>query len=332
VLHALRNRIFRGYATAAAVDLRAIVGEANRTDTPLVESIPSMISPFEQDLLRRLARDYYDGASLIVDAGAFLGASTNVFAMGLRERGDVDQLRRRDTKPIQSYDLGLCDDFMATCVNEHSNASLKPGDSFLPYLRENIVGTRDLVHLNEGDICQYAPSGPVEIMFLDVCKTADVNRHTVRAFYPHLVPGRSVLIHQDFVHEWLPWIHVTMGALAPYFKFIGTVAWSGVWLNTKPIPAAILDANPYETNTVAELNKFFDRAIAPLTNAGQRLFVEQARARMLAEKGDKSGVMRLLDRLDTEWQALPPSKSETDLIAKWCPNPAAMREFISGRI
>jgi hypothetical protein len=52
----------------------------------------------------------------------------------------------------------------------------------------------------------------------------------------------------------------------------------------------------------------------------------------LAEKGDKSGVMRLLDRLDTEWQALPPSKSETDLIAKWCPNPAAMREFISGRV
>jgi hypothetical protein len=53
-------------------------------------------------------------------------------------------------------------------------------------------------------------------------------------------PWQSVLIHQDFVHDWLPWIHVTMGALAPYFEFISTVLWSAVWLNTKPIPAAAL--------------------------------------------------------------------------------------------
>jgi hypothetical protein len=112
-----------------------------------------------------------------------------------------------------------------------------------------------------------------------------------------------VLIHQDFVHEWLPWIHVTMGALAPYFEFIGTVTWSAVWLNTKPIPAAALNANTYEIASLAELNAFFDRAIAPIKQPVQRVFLEQARARMLAEKGAKCEALRLLDRIEPEWRA-----------------------------
>jgi hypothetical protein len=204
MLQALKNRLFKPNPSD---HLLAIVRKANGATKPLVNSIPSMISPFEQDLLRRLARDYYGGAGCIIDAGTFVGASTNVFAYGLGERRDVDVIRRRWIKPIQSYDLGICDDIMAGRINDHYDAGLKPGDSFLPYLRRNIAGL-ELAHLNEGDICQYSAESPVEILFLDVCKTKEVSRHTVQAFYSRLIPGRSVLIHQDFVHEWLPWIHV----------------------------------------------------------------------------------------------------------------------------
>jgi hypothetical protein len=137
MLHALKNRFFREYP---ADRLRPIVRAANGATKPLV-SIPSMISPSEQDLLRRLARDYYSGTGLVIDAGVFLGASTNVFAVGLRERPDVDRLRQ----PVQSYDLGVCDEIMAERINDHYQVRLKAGDSFLPYLRENIFGVLDLV-------------------------------------------------------------------------------------------------------------------------------------------------------------------------------------------
>jgi hypothetical protein len=287
-----------------------------------------MINPLEQDLLRRLTRDYYSGAGVIIDAGIFLGASTNVFASSLRERRDLDHLQRKGIKPVQSYDLGICDDYMAKLVNDHYQANLKAGDSFLPYLRKNIAGTLDLVRFYEGDICQYSLGEACEIVFLDVCKRPDVNQHTVRAFYSRLIPGQSVLIHQDFVHDWLPWIHVTMGALAPYFEFIGTVTWSAVWLNTKPIPAVALNASHYESASVAELNAFFDRATAPLKKPLQRVFFEQARARMLAEKGAKSDALILLDRIETEWRALKKVANSESYLLEWT-DPAATRRSLS---
>lgn len=126
-----------------------------------------------------------------------------------------------------------------------------------------------------------------------------------------------MLIHQDFVHDWLPWIHVTMGALAPYFEFIGTVPWSAVWLNTKPIPSAALNANPCESASLAELNAFFDHAITPTNEPLHRVFIEQARARTLADKGAKSDALILLDRIESEWQALKTAANSESHLLEW---------------
>ena len=54
---------------------------------------PSMASRNEKSLLYWLARHVYTGFGVIVDAGVFLGGSTNAFATGLKVRipGEVDR-------------------------------------------------------------------------------------------------------------------------------------------------------------------------------------------------------------------------------------------------
>ncbi len=46
---------------------------------------PGMISNAERSLLFNLAKHYFQNQGTIIDAGAFLGASTVCFAQGLKE-------------------------------------------------------------------------------------------------------------------------------------------------------------------------------------------------------------------------------------------------------
>ena len=48
-----------------------------------VESIESMLTMSERKLLIALARDYYTGDGIIVDAGCFLGGSTLSLCAGI---------------------------------------------------------------------------------------------------------------------------------------------------------------------------------------------------------------------------------------------------------
>jgi|GEM_PF-5072735 len=85
----------------------------------------------------------------------------------------------------------------------------------------------------------------IEIMFLDVCKTPELN-FSMQKLYSRMIPGRSLLIHQDYIHPCLPYIKVTMGYLAEYFEYIGSTRInSAVWLLKKEIPQEILDVDPY---------------------------------------------------------------------------------------
>ena len=108
------------------------------------------------------------------------------------------------------------------------------------------------------------------MLFLDVCKTSEVNAHIIKEFFPRLIPGHSVLLQQDFIHEWLPWIHVTMGLFEPYFQFLGVVGESptAVWLNTRKIPEPTPwevegGSDLYRSARLPRLVELFERGIEP---------------------------------------------------------------------
>jgi hypothetical protein len=266
--------------------LRASLVEANKARAPVIYDVPSIISAAEQSFLFRLAKYYFRGEGVIVDAGVFMGASTKAFVAGLRQRADAHCLRSRRAKPIQSYDLGVCNEDMANRINQRYGSHLKSGDCFLPYLQKNVRGSADLAILNQGDICQYTLSEPCEILFLDVCKTREINWHTVKTFYTRLIPGKSLLIHQDFIHPWLPWIHVTMGWLADYFEFIGTSLFgSAVWLNSRQIVDPGED--PFLAGDSAALERLFNRATSVIKDSAQRGFLDLAHVQLLFLTGRK---------------------------------------------
>ena len=83
----------------------------------------------------------------------------------------------------------------------------------------------------------------IEIMFLDVCKTPEIN-FRIQQLFSRMIPGKSVLIQQDYIYENLPYIKITMGYLRDYFEYIGSIGCSVVFLLKKEIPMNILNINP----------------------------------------------------------------------------------------
>jgi hypothetical protein len=81
-------------------------------------------------------------------------------------------------------------------------------------------------------------------------------------FFPHLIPGRSLVVQQDYLyHHWVGWLHVTMEFYADYFEYVcDTEVNSVVFLNTKKIPETVLRANTVESLSLVEKTMLMDRA------------------------------------------------------------------------
>ena len=177
----------------------------------------TMLSVPEQRLLYTLAKDWFSGAGALVDAGCFLGGSTIALARGLRDRTAMPP-----GTVVHSFDRFILDSFMIRHFCEPGR--FEEGDSFLPMYERNIAGFRDLVEVHAGDVTGfYWLGGPIELLFIDIAKLWSVNDHLVADFFPHLIPGVSLVIQQDYVHEWCPWLHVTMQSLRDYFTPLGFV-------------------------------------------------------------------------------------------------------------
>jgi hypothetical protein len=120
---------------------------------------------------------------------------------------------------------------------------------FSDIVKNNIskLPSTDIINLYIGDILEQEYPEKIEIMFLDVCKTDKVN-FAMQKLFSRLIPGKSILIQEDYIHGWHPYIKLTMGYLAAgeYFEFLGCVSPSLVWLLKKPIPPDVLAINPYE--------------------------------------------------------------------------------------
>jgi len=94
-------------------------------------------------------------------------------------------------------------------------------------------------------------------------------------FFPHLIPGRSLVVQQDYLyHHWVAWLHVTMELYADYFEYVcDTEVNSAVFLNTKPIPESVLRRHSVESLSVDERCVLMDRAAARFEGRKRDLLV-----------------------------------------------------------
>jgi hypothetical protein len=249
----------------------------------------TMLSTSERALLYWLARDYYTGAGEIVDGGCFVGGSTLALAYGLLDGGHEWERPR-----IHVYDLFASDPYMVEYYFKPLGITCTSGESFRTFFDANTRSVASLLQVNQGDICQIGWTGePIEIMFIDISKHWSINDVLLTDFFPCLIPGRSVVIQQDFIFEWCPWLAVTMEYLADYFEYIAFVEHnSTVYLHTRPIPSDVLQVKLWDFPLERKV-ELMDRAIGRFSGYARGM-LECAKAALLLESGKASAAIDLL--------------------------------------
>jgi hypothetical protein len=219
--------------------------------------VPTMLMDDELRLLEFLTDEYYRGGA-IVDAGCFLGGSTVALASGLRRN-----LSRRglpEQPLIHSYDLFRIEDWTRGI---YFPETAKAGDSTRALFDRNVANHASLIDVREGDItASRLPDGPIEILFIDVAKHWTVCDWITENLFPLLVPGRSVVVQQDYLYpEWTGWLQVTMEYYADEFEMLCDTGFNSVaFLLTRPFAPGRLRPRLVAELPVAEKIRLMDGA------------------------------------------------------------------------
>ncbi len=258
-----------------------------------VNRVPSMISRDETLYLHWLARCRFTGHGEIVDGGPLFGSSTIAMAKGLRLNDRVSRKAGR----ICSYDLFTYDPYMQRLFLGQAEPAV--GDDIESIFRSNIAPWAHLVQVFPGDITKRSwSSGPIEILFIDLAKTWDVQRHLLTHFFPHLIPGVSVVVQQDYFFVDCYWIHLVMEALSEYLRPVHapygpTLAFDLI----KTIPTPLLEIDYEHHWTKAQAVALMDRVIARF-DGERRLLVMTAKVSLLLAHGDLSGAQSVLAEVE----------------------------------
>lgn len=204
-------------------------------------SAEGMLSWDERIMLSWLTERIYNGEGEIVELGVFLGSSTVSLASGLARNTRVTDKARR----IHAYDL-FAGEYGDRAIRAY-NKTLAEGGGFRALYEANIAAYRDHVSVNEGDLTlQRWPGKPVEILFVDVMKSEPTVDAVVREFFPSLIPGRSLVVMQDYNDPVLPFSAIVMEHFKDYFAYAGeTMKNSVLFVNTAKIPTGLLSGFTY---------------------------------------------------------------------------------------
>lgn len=173
-------------------------------------AVPTMLSETEQKLYYWLTRHWAAGRGAIVDLGCFAGGSTARLALGHAEAGL--------TTPIHAYDRFTAQARVKRRVLYPQGISPFDGEDILPLARELLRPWQAHITLHRGQIEeQHWQNGPIEILVMDAGKTAPDLDRMAQIFFPHLVPGTSLLVQQDYLQWNQPWVAVQMELLADVF-------------------------------------------------------------------------------------------------------------------
>jgi hypothetical protein len=254
-----------------------------------------MLSKPERRLLYALARDYAEDDAAIVDAGCFLGGSTAALLSGVRDRPGP-----WNGPPVASYDLFRVEPYTISryFVGE---PSVRAGDSFRPHFDTNVAcfGVPHIVR--EGDITEIGWSGePIDVLFLDVLKTWEINDAVLRDFFPSLRPGRSVIVHQDYGCGWTPWIPITVELMGDSLRLIdGMEFGSHVFFLQGDVPSELIEKGVSGLDNGRKL-ELVEQAVAG-SEGWVRGMLELGRTELIYEWEGLEAALRDLRRIAAEY-------------------------------
>jgi hypothetical protein len=251
-----------------------------------------MLSKMERKLLYSLARDYATGHAAIVDAGCFLGGSTVALLAGVSDR------EGGWTGPaISSYDLFRVEEYTIPKFFV-DDPSLRVGDSFRERFDEHVTRF-DVPHVvHEGDITKIAwDGGPIDVLFLDILKSWSINDAVLRSFFPALVPGRSVIVHQDYGWAGTPWIPITVELMRDSLALIDWMDWgTHLFFVEEELPTEVIENGVRQLDVDRRL-ELISRSISR-SDGWMRGMLEISRASLIGERDGNEAALRTLDSIE----------------------------------
>lgn len=197
--------------------------------------VPTMLTAEEGRLYHWLGRRVRgDGA--VVDLGAYAGGSAARLLSGLAAGGRAN--------PVHSYDrFRSSRAFWAKFMPDEPLPEADDAD-LLPVAKRHLAPWGSQVELHVGDIGEKRwEGGAIEILSVDAAKGAVMADHVAAEFFPALVPGRSILVHQDYLMPVQPWLCAQMVGLREIFLPLAHVPRVGlVFLCLAPVTDAAVEA------------------------------------------------------------------------------------------
>lgn len=291
-------------------DLQALDLTAEIAAQRAVGKLPGMLSFTERGVLHAIVARTWRGDGAIIDGGSFFGTSLVAEASGVQANprtAALDMSRFPGGKPIHGYELGFLPAPKAGPErwSEFGGQKYRHGDSFVPILEQNIAPYAELIDLHIGDLNEEVWDGsPIEIAFIDVCKTAQLNAHVSRQFYPAMIGGASTLINQDFFFDRLPWVKVTMGYLKDYYRWEGQAYTSSVYSSIKPVPADVAAHDPFTEAGYDECMALHDAVEFPGIALRWRFMLALSRCYLMALKGRQNEALEYLRAVSDEFAEL----------------------------
>jgi hypothetical protein len=251
-----------------------------------------MLSLYELAFLYMVSKDYYTGFGEIVDLGPLLGLSTNALARGLLDNNHL--LSPEKYKRIHSFDLFLRDGYEHFLEKKYASMT---GSLFDSYIQLN-TDFLPYISISPGDIRSMHWDGKdIEIMFIDVSKSWEINDYLIKGMFPFLIPGKSIVIQQDYIHYYEYWVQITMEYFCEYFELLHMfLNASAVFRCIKKIPEEMLavDLSKLELSEKIKLMESArEKAPVPV-----REVMKTAHAKCLYDYGDYDGAIKLLKTVD----------------------------------
>jgi len=254
------------------------------------------------------AKEYFTGAGTIVDAGALVGSTSMCFGYGINDN-EKDFLKA-DVR-IHVYDL-FSDDNDGYSADSIRNAYYEQKTDielydFEHHFRRNTQSIEEYLEIHKGDITKigYTSDKPIEILSIDVAKTPALMHYVATEFYPKLIPGHSLVLHQDFLFPYQPWLHVAQYMLEEYFDRIYDVPTQCTTLFklkkpiTKENVLGILGENLtdyYKPDNARYIQKSFEQSRQPIGE----LVVKGAYLYFYFMQGDIAKAQKLIPELYSE--------------------------------
>jgi hypothetical protein len=280
-----------------------------------------MLGLEERKLLYHLARNTYTGEGAVVELGAFCGASTSCLAAGLRDNP------RAAGRRIHSYDNFIASEpYLVDFIRAQFGEMIELGQSFARIFYRVTEQFADLIEVHSGDLLAqtWPPEAPIEILFVDVAKTLALSGRVLTNFVAHLVPRKSIVVHQDFYHPTAFYLPVVMDFLSEYFTIIEAGRdWSVVFRLEKEIPREKLEVASRYTLSFREQHAALARTMQRVGMPGR----DYLRLSNCALIGTTFGETRFRTALNA---AIRQARLETDQV--WLDGLAWCNDFNASRI